>query len=76
VPREPELIAPEEIAEAAWLVLSRELRVRREDLVARVAKLLGFARTGRRLRERIGIGVDHLLVEQRATEKDGELRPI
>ncbi|HLU46744.1 MAG TPA: AAA domain-containing protein, partial [Planctomycetota bacterium] len=43
-PRDADLIALEELATAAAIVLDRELRVPREDLVARTGRILGFSR--------------------------------
>jgi very-short-patch-repair endonuclease len=73
VPREPELIALEEIAAAARLVLEREFRLAREDLISQVARLLGFLRTGARLRERIGLALDRLVGAGEALEEEGKL---
>ena len=72
-PREPELLCLEELTEAAELVLSREFRMGRDDLTARVAKLLGYQRTGKKLRDRIGLGIDRLLAEGRIQEREGSL---
>ncbi|MHC4606228.1 MAG: DUF3320 domain-containing protein [Planctomycetota bacterium] len=66
-PREVELIAPEEIAEAILLVLKKEFRVRQEDLVDRAARVLGFSRTGTRVREHVEDAVDLLRSQDRIT---------
>ena len=76
VPREPELIAPEEFAEAAILVLAHEFRLVRDDLIGQVARILGFRHAGSRLRERISHGVDRLIEMERAIEEDGQLRLV
>jgi very-short-patch-repair endonuclease len=76
VPREPELIAPEEFAEAAILVLAREFRLVRDDLIGQVAKILGFRHAGSRLRKHVSHGIDRLIETERAIEEEGQLRLI
>ncbi|MBN1441255.1 MAG: DUF3320 domain-containing protein, partial [Planctomycetes bacterium] len=67
-PRDPELIPLEELAAGARMVLEREYRLPREDLLVQTARLLGFARTGARLRERAAEALDLLIREGDAVE--------
>jgi len=59
----------EEIAAAAHAVLSTQLSLTKDGLVAETARLLGYKRTGRKVIECIGSGVD-LLVSRGIAEKD------
>ena len=51
--RNVEWICREEIARAARLVLEAQFSMTQEDLVAQVARLLGFQHTGTRIRDRV-----------------------
>ena len=73
-PREAEFIAFEEIEAAAVLVLEREFRLGRGDLVSQVAKLLGFSRGGRKLKARIDLAIDRLEEREVLVEDDGGVR--
>ncbi len=73
-PREAHLIAPEEIAAAALLVLRKEYRMREEDLVDRVGRLFGFARSGPRVRDAVRAGLEVLRRGGRLEEADGSVR--
>jgi hypothetical protein len=59
--RRPELIAPAEFQAAARIALESNLALIRDDLTTEVARLLGFARTGRDLAATIGLAIDALL---------------
>lgn len=59
----------EEIAAAAHAVLSTQLSLTKDGLVAETARLLGYKRTGRKVTECIGAGVD-LLVSRGIAEKE------
>ena len=73
-PREAELISLEEVTACVQLILEREYRLQREDLVTRAARLFGFTRAGRKLRERIGKAIDRLIGEERAIEDETGVR--
>jgi len=75
-PREPELIAVEELAAAARLILAREFRISRADLITQVAKVLGFGRAGARMRDRVGLGLDGLVESSLALEDENGFRLI
>jgi hypothetical protein len=74
VPRESELIALEEIAAVATLILDREFRLHRDDLVTRVARLLGYRRTGNRLRRRIQEAIELGLARGRIEDTEHGMR--
>ena len=67
--RSVEDIPLEEIAAAAHAVLSTQLSLTQEGLVSETARLLGYKRTGRKVIECIGAGVD-LLVSRGVADKD------
>jgi very-short-patch-repair endonuclease len=69
-PRDAELIAPEEIAQATLLVLAKEFRVREDELTDRAARILGFTRTGPKVRESVAAALGLLRRSGRVT--DGE----
>ncbi|RMG10142.1 MAG: DUF3320 domain-containing protein [Planctomycetota bacterium] len=50
-PRDAELIPPEELEGALALVVRKEYRIARDELIRRAARLLGFGRTGAKLRQ-------------------------
>lgn len=54
-------IAPEEIAEAARLILQDFIRLSRDDLIIATARLLGFERTGTDVRRVMSDGIDVLV---------------
>jgi hypothetical protein len=51
--RDIELIPLEEIAEACYLCVQKAFGIQRSELVTQVARLLGYDRTGPRVRERV-----------------------
>lgn len=57
----PELIPPEEYEEAIQLVLKREFGLHPEALQSSVVRLMGFERTGERLRDEISRAIRRLL---------------
>ena len=69
-PRDAELIAPEEIGAAVVLILRKEYRVREEELIDRTARVLGYSRTGPRVRECVERAVA-LLTERGAHDRGG-----
>lgn len=71
-PRAAELIAPEEIGAALMLVLRKEFRAREDALIDRAARLLGFSRTGSRVRECVKRSLELLLAAGRIVENYGE----
>jgi len=64
--RKPDEVSPAEIAEAAYLALQQHLALSEEDLVTATARLLGFERTGRHVRDAIALGIGRLLRSGRA----------
>ncbi len=73
-PRDPELIAPEEIAAAITLILHKEYRVAGAGLIDRTARILGFSRTGSRVKQRLEDILEDLLRAGEVVENDGEYR--
>jgi very-short-patch-repair endonuclease len=56
-----EYVCLEEIAKAAFLVVRKEYRISKEELIKQVAKILGYDRVGDNIQNRIGEGIDLLL---------------
>ncbi|MEM7232326.1 MAG: DUF3320 domain-containing protein, partial [Planctomycetota bacterium] len=75
-PREPELIALEELETTARLILEREFRLARDDLISQTAKLLGFSRAGKKLKDRVGEAVTRLVEEGDALDDDGSIAVV
>ena len=59
--RSIEIIALEEIEQAAVVVIKRNFGMTRDDLVRETARLLGHARTGDTVRSRIESGINRLI---------------
>jgi hypothetical protein len=74
-PRDAALLPPEELAAALRLVIAKELRIAREDLVKRAAQLLGYSRTGARLQRTFHAALDRLIEEGAAAEVAGVVTP-
>lgn len=74
-PRDIEEIALEEIAEAAYLCIKSGFSMTQEDLLVQTARLLGYERTGLKLKERISLAIQQLLDEKRL-EIDGNIIKI
>ena len=70
-PRASELIAPQEIEQAVILVLHKEYRIRGDGLVEKVSRVLGFSRTGSRLRTAVGGALESLRKNGRVLETNG-----
>ncbi len=64
-PRTINLIAKEEIGEAACLVVENAFSLTREDIIAQTARLFGFNRTGEMVRKRVGSVVTTLQQKNR-----------
>jgi very-short-patch-repair endonuclease len=60
-PRNIEEIAIEEIAEAAHLCLEDAFSMSRDDLILQTARLLGYHRTGRKIKERVDAAIQYLI---------------
>ena len=73
-PRDIALVAPEEITEAVRLVLRKEFSMGKADLVGRVARVLGYARTGARLRSTLEETVESLARQGLLLELGGTCR--
>lgn len=71
-PRDIEEVALEEIAEAVYLCIQHGFSMTREDLLVQTARLLGYERTGLKIKERIGAAIQQLLNERRL-ETDGKV---
>lgn len=63
--RDIEEVPLEEIAEAAYLCLQNGFSMSRDDLIVQTARLLGYERTGQKLRDRINLAIQQLLSEGR-----------
>jgi very-short-patch-repair endonuclease len=57
----PELIPPEEYEEAVRLVLKREFGLQPDALHSHIVRLMGFERTGERLKDEIGRAVRRMI---------------
>lgn len=66
-------IAPEEIAEAARLILTDQIKLTRDDLISATARLLGFERTGTEIKKVIPEGIRVLVNSGAAVEVDGNV---
>lgn len=66
-------IAPEEIAEAARLVLRDHLRLSTDDLAIATARALGFERTGSDVRSAVLAGIRHLVRSGVAADVSGDI---
>ena len=66
-------IAPEEIAEAARLVLQDQIKLSTDDLIVATARVLGFERTGSEVRDAVVVGIDCLVESGAAAEKTGSI---
>jgi len=64
-------IAPEEIAEAARLVLRDQIKLSRDDLILATARVLGFDHTGSLVRAAVEDGLKLLVATGLATEDGG-----
>jgi very-short-patch-repair endonuclease len=67
-------VAPEEIHQAALLVVTHSFGISREEAVVDVARLLGFQRTGSDVSDRINGILDQMVTEGFLTEKENHLR--
>ena len=56
-----EYVCLEEIAKAAFLVVRKEYRISKEELIKQVAKILGYNHVGDNIQNRIEKGIDLLL---------------
>lgn len=72
--REPQHIAPQEVANAAAWVTGVALSIEREALARELARLFGFG-VGPRVREAMDAGVALLLAQGRARDDGGFIRP-
>jgi len=72
-PRHIEEVALEEIAEAARLCLEDAFSLTLDDLIIQTGRLLGYDRTGQKVRERIRCGIQQLL-HQGYVELDGKIK--
>ena len=70
--RDIEEIAGMEIAKAALLILSSGYKIKKEELIAEVARLFGFQRAGRKIQARVGKVIDFLR-KKGMVQKDGDL---
>lgn len=71
--RDAALIAPEEIAAAAAVVLAGALSLPDPDLARETARLFGIARLGRVVEERMRAGIDLLCQQGRASRSGGRV---
>ena len=66
-------IAPEEVAEAAALVLQHQLKLSEGDLIVATARVLGFDHCGSKVRARVAEGVMLLVDSGRAMRAGGSI---
>ncbi len=66
-PRSIQEITIEEIAQAACLCLQNAFSLTRDDLIVQTAHLLGYDRTGEKVKKRIQIAIDRLIHDKSAT---------
>lgn len=71
--RKPEMIAMEEIAEGAVDVVSSNLGAAEEEIITKVARMLGFKATSAQLRSAIVEAVEHLTTSGTLKPQDGML---
>lgn len=71
--RAADSIAPEEVAEAAALVLHHQLKLSEDDLIVATARILGFDHCGSKVRSRVAEGVKLLVASGRATRANGSI---
>jgi very-short-patch-repair endonuclease len=72
--RSIEHIAPEEIAEAAFLVAQEARSINEADLIAQTAKLLGHARVTKKIDAAVTRAIDALKTSGRMVEAEGLVR--
>jgi hypothetical protein len=71
-----EHIAPEEIAEAAFLVAQEARSLSEADLIAQTAKLLGYARVTKKIDAAVTTAIDALKTGGRIKEEEGLVRIV
>ena len=72
--RSIEHIAPEEIAEAAFLVAQEARSLSEADFIAQTAKLLGYARVTKKIDAAMTQALDDLKASGRLREEEGFVR--
>jgi hypothetical protein len=73
VPREIELVPPQEIAAAVEEVVNLSFGIDKEDLIPEAGRMLGFGRVGSKIQDRIEEVVDQMLDEGRLARENGHL---
>ncbi|MCB9004362.1 MAG: DUF3320 domain-containing protein [Ardenticatenaceae bacterium] len=76
VSRKFEYIAPEEMAEAALLVVRDALGIPFADVPHQVGRLFGFRQIGESSKEGVDTAVDQLLAQGRVWQYEGQLFPV
>jgi very-short-patch-repair endonuclease len=71
--RPAEDLHPVEVANAAHYVLTRHVSLPLDDLVRETARLLGYQRLGRRVRDSMQRGVEHLVASGRARQAEDRI---
>ncbi|HTP08364.1 MAG TPA: DUF3320 domain-containing protein, partial [Anaerolineae bacterium] len=69
-----EHIAPEEIAEAAFLVAQEARSLSEADLISQAAKLLGYARVTKKIDAAVTAAIETLKTNGRIKEEEGSVR--
>jgi predicted site-specific integrase-resolvase len=72
--RNIEYVSLEEIAEACILCVRDAFAIQKDELVTQVARLLGYNRTGTKVRDRIANGVALASEQGRLEVKEGAVR--
>jgi len=73
VPNDIELIPPQEIEAAVALIVEMSFGIDESDLVPEVGRLLGFARAGSKIQDRISSVVGDMLGQGALTHENGHL---
>jgi hypothetical protein len=68
------MIAPEEIAEAAVVVLNNEVAMPEQELVRQAARLLGYERAADQVRQAVMTGLELLYRSGRAARFGDQVR--
>jgi very-short-patch-repair endonuclease len=74
--RNPSDLPLEEVANAAVHILEAQISLPVEDMVREMGKLFGFKRTGRKVKERMELGIDKAVRTQRAVREGDKVKVV
>ncbi|TNF28003.1 MAG: DUF3320 domain-containing protein [Deltaproteobacteria bacterium] len=74
--RAPEYLPPQEIANAAEWLISQSGSIVHHELVQELSRLFGYKATGKKVRDAMAAGIEHLVAERRAELTGDSLRPL